>query len=101
MKKILSILMMFSTVALAAPTKATLNIMCDDTKTLFQYFIEGDYNEVPYWAGFEDTNKMSFVLLTNKETGTWTMIQYNAKKACVIAVGDRWKTAPDSEKPNL
>ena len=101
MKKLFYILLLASASVFAAPTKSTLQIVCDDTKSIFEHFVEGEYQEVPFWAGFEDSNKTSFVLLTNKETGTWTMIQYNAKRGCVIAVGDRWKTAPDSSKPNL
>jgi hypothetical protein len=101
MKKLIAILLLASTSVFAAPVKSTLQIVCDDTKSIFEHFVEGEYQEVPFWAGFEDSNKTSFVLLTNKETGTWTMIQYNAKRGCVIAVGDKWKpAAAESLKPN-
>jgi hypothetical protein len=94
MKKIIAILLLASTSVFAAPVKSTLQVVCDDTKAIFEYFVEGEYQEVPFWSGFEDTNKTSFALLTNKETGSWTMIQYNSRRGCVIATGTKWKPAP-------
>ena len=93
MKKIITVLLLISTSVFAGPIKLSQQIVCDDTKSIFEYFVEGKYQEVPFWSGFEDINKTSFVLLTNKETGTWTMIQYNLKRACIIAVGDKWQPA--------
>ena len=101
MKKFIAILLLASTTTFAEPVKSTLQIVCDDTKTLFEHFVEGEYQEIPFWAGFEDVNKTSFVLLTNKETGTWTMIQYNSRRGCVIAVGDKWKIAPTAPAKNM
>lgn len=94
MKKLLLALLLTSMSAFAAPVKITLQVVCDDANTLFQNLVEGEYQEIPYWGGFEDLEKTSFVLLTNKETGSWTMIRYNSKRACVLAVGDRWIPAP-------
>jgi hypothetical protein len=101
MKKIIIFLLLISTSVFAEPIKLSQQIVCDDTKSIFEYFVEGEYQEVPFWSGFEDINKTSFVLLTNKKTGTWTMIQYNLKRACIIAVGDKWRPAViESLKPS-
>jgi hypothetical protein len=63
-------------------------VICSDPKTVVEN-VSRDYQEVPAWAGKDD--KSRYVLTLNTKTGSWTIIQYNDKLACVLGTGDNGK----------
>jgi hypothetical protein len=93
MKKLITILVatLLTTVATAQSTsfKIEKTLVCDDTKKIVNELMNGDYKEVPVWGGSEEKTK--FMLLVNKETGTWTLIQFTPGVGCVLGVGDESK----------
>jgi hypothetical protein len=61
-------------------------VKCGDAQWVMDHFT-GEYGERPVWAG-KDGNSSSYItLLINKETRSWTILQYDSKMACVLGVG--------------
>jgi hypothetical protein len=79
-----------STIANAqqSPGTTTVNkkVVCTDAKTLFESVRDSKYKEEPIWVGRLDDSTMT--ILANKETGTWTLVQFNGNVACVIDAGE-------------
>ena len=88
MKKLITILVaaLLTTAAIPESTQAKKNVLCDDTKTMYNELINGEYAERPVWGGEGDKTK--FILLINKQTGTWTFIEFLNDTSCVLGVGD-------------
>jgi hypothetical protein len=80
------LLALTSLVANAEIEKLYKPVVCSDLKTVIES-ISSEYNEVPYWNGISSDTK--FILMVNKQTGTWTMIEYLNKDACVVGSGIR------------
>jgi hypothetical protein len=53
-----------------------------------------NYQEKPIWVG-KTTTGTHVTLLVNRETRTWTMIEYDAAMACVLGAGET------SSKPEI
>lgn len=66
----------------------TLNkpMQCAPAESVFDEF-SSMYGEKPLWVGKEENSNSYITLLTNKETGSWTMIQYDSTTACVLGSG--------------
>jgi hypothetical protein len=61
-------------------------VKCGDAQWVMNHFT-GEYGEKPVWVG-KDANSNSYVtLLINRETRSWTLLQYDGKMACVLSVG--------------
>jgi hypothetical protein len=59
-------------------------VVCGEVrKVLQELFVQ--YNEVPVWSGDESGTRYS--LLTNEQTRSWTLIQFDETVACVIGAG--------------
>ena len=64
-------------------------VECVNTETLFQGLIGSDYKEKPSWLGIEPGATLSkYSLFVNEQTKTWTLIQFDAKMACVLGTGE-------------
>jgi hypothetical protein len=80
----------FMLVALASvvyavePFKMNKELLCADTATVMDSIIKQN-DETPVWVGKDSVTQ--YVLTENKKTKEWTMIQYNGKIACIIALG--------------
>ena len=61
-------------------------IKCSDAQSVMSYF-SINYQEAPLWVGKTNTGT-HITLLVNKETRSWTMIEYDASMACVLGAGD-------------
>ena len=61
-------------------------LKCSDAESVMTFF-NINYQEVPLWVGKTSTGT-HITLLVNKETRSWTMIEYDAKMACVLGAGD-------------
>ena len=63
-------------------------VVCSDLKIVIEN-ISKEYQEEPIWRGKDSLSR--YVLTLNKKTGTWTIVQYNDKLACVLGTGDNGK----------
>ena len=82
-----SILFLTSLVAHARdPQTRNKKVVCADPKTVIEG-LTADSDEQPFWTGVADKTK--FILFVNSQTGTWSLVQYDNKIACVLGVGNR------------
>ncbi len=88
MKKLIVILVtaLLTTAAIPQYTEVKKTVICNDTKTLYNDLVNGEYAERPVWGGEGENSK--FVLLVNKKTGTWTFIEFVKDRSCVLGVGE-------------
>ena len=64
-------------------------VECVNTETLFQGLISSNYKEKPIWLGIQsDAPLPKYSLFVNEQTKTWTLIQFDAKMACVLGTGE-------------
>jgi hypothetical protein len=63
-------------------------VVCSNLKTIVET-ISQDYQEQPTWRGNDASSK--YIMFANSKTGTWTLIQYSDKAACVIGSGENGK----------
>lgn len=68
-------------------------LKCSDAESVMNYFTT-NYQETPLWVG-KTTTGTWITLLVNRETRTWTMIEYDARMACVLGAGET------SSKPEI
>ena len=87
------VMMLCSTYALAkAPETFELEIpvKCGKNTEVFEYF-EKEFGEKPSTLLRSDINDSYFTLLVNDKNNTWTLIQFDAKVACILGTGERKK----------
>jgi hypothetical protein len=89
MKKLLSLLLVVplltSAQSSSGPITIEKTVVCDKTQNVLDVIINGRYQENPVWGGVDDDSR--YGLLVNRETGTWTIIQFNKETACVLGTG--------------
>ena len=88
MKKLLSLLAvipLLTSAQSAGPTAVEKTVICDKTQNVLDVIMNGRFQETPVWGGEDETSK--YGLLVNRETGTWTIIQFNKDTACVLGTG--------------
>jgi hypothetical protein len=81
---------LLSPIANAEKFESRKVIVCDNTESILRQLAQ-DFEEYPMWTGREEVDGTTAVLMVNSKTGSWTIIQYSSKVACVIAVGDSSK----------
>ena len=69
---------------------------CSHAESVMNFFTE-KFKEKPLWVGKTNTDT-HIVLLVNKETKTWTMIEYDSRIACVLGAGET-SSNPDIGMP--
>ena len=93
MKKLLILFCLFCSLCRAESFTTQKGIVCAEFLEVMIGLKE--FNEIIIFKGEptgpEDTGSF-IVLMENKETGTWTILQYSAKVACVLAVGKNEKS---------
>jgi len=89
MKFFLSLLLLASISALAEPMKANKTVLCDKAESVISALTDSDYREKPIWIGKSPNN--NFGLLINDKTGTWTLIEFDNKIACVLGSGETYQ----------
>ena len=67
---------------------------CSDAQVMMDYFTSV-YKETPIWVG-KTVHNTHIALLANKQTRSWTMIEYDTKLACVLGAGEE-KTSSSLE----
>jgi hypothetical protein len=91
MKKLLALLLAIPLLTSAAPEAddaffVEKRVVCDKTNVVFEVLMKGESRENPIWGGTNGDAR--FGLFINKETGTWTMVQFNKDIACILGHGD-------------
>jgi hypothetical protein len=61
-------------------------LKCSDAQTVMNYFTDV-FKETPVWVG-KTVHNTHITLLANKETRSWTVIEYDDKLACVLGAGE-------------
>lgn len=59
---------------------------CSEVQNVMNYFAD-KHNEKPVWVG-KTVHNTHMTILANKEKRSWTMVEYDAKLACVLGAGD-------------
>ena len=72
----------------------TKPLKCSDAQTVMNYFTVV-FKETPVWVG-KTVHNTHIALLANKQTRSWTMIEYDTKLACVLGAGEE-KTSSSLE----
>lgn len=78
-----------STIANAQPTFKELNkkVFCTSPEALFSLITGSEYKEKPFWNGSSIDEKSNFVIFHNEKTGTFSIIEFNDKVACLLGEG--------------
>lgn len=66
-------------------------VTCGSVKVIIKALTGKDAEEVPLWVGLSNTGDTQTAVLVNKETLTWTVIQYDTKMACVLSSGEGYR----------
>jgi hypothetical protein len=61
-------------------------LKCSRAESVMNFF-KDNYQETPLWVG-KTTTGTHITLMVNRETRSWTMIEYDASLACVLGAGD-------------
>jgi hypothetical protein len=64
----------------------TKPMKCSDAQLVMNYFVD-IHKETPIWVG-KSVHNTHITLLMNKETRSWTMIEYDTTIACVLGAGE-------------
>ena len=70
------------------------SLKCSDAQVVMNYFVD-THKETPVWVG-KSVHNTHITLLVNKQTRSWTMIEYDTTIACVLGAGED-KTGSSSE----
>ena len=85
-------LALISLVSSAEPRRLNKPVVCEDTQLVLRSITE-EFKETPQWQGYNPQQGTSTVLTVNLTTGAWTLIEYTATTACIIAVGENASSA--------
>jgi len=86
MKKVVALLLSMALVlCYAQPIVMEKEINCGRTADVFAA-LHQSYEEKPIWLGVDEEG-VNFVILANKKTGSWTIIQFTDKVACSLGAG--------------
>jgi hypothetical protein len=73
--------------ALAEPIQINKPVICDSALLVFQALLE-QAGEKPIWVGKGDgADTSKTVVLANKKTKSWTIVQFDKNMACVLGSG--------------
>jgi len=92
MKKLL-ILLMFATSVFAQEKEIqvfelTRPMKCAKVEEMMD-FLTSEFHEKMAWVGKDENNGSYLSLFKNKDTGTWSLIQYDSKVGCFLASGSQ------------
>ena len=72
------------------------SLKCSDAQIVMNYFVD-THKETPVWVG-KSVHNTHVTLLMNRETRSWTMIEYDDRLACVLGAGE---DKSGSSKPEI
>jgi len=91
MKKLL-LLLIFATSAFAQQDvqvfELTRPLKCAAVEDIMN-FISSNFGETMVWVGKDENNSSYLALYKNKDTGTWSLIQYDSKIGCFLGSGSQ------------
>ena len=61
-------------------------LKCSDAQVVMNYFVD-THKETPVWVG-KSVHNTHITLLMNRETRSWTVIEYDTRLACVLGAGE-------------
>ena len=64
----------------------TKPMKCSEVETVMGYF-SNTHKEKPVWVG-KTVHNTHITLLMNKETRSWTMVEYDSRLGCVLGAGE-------------
>jgi len=79
---------LLGTVANAQVIESTMTVTCGNTPLVLKSFDGKDIDEHPIWVGTAEATNTRTVVLVNKNTQTWSIVQFDNKIACVLGVGE-------------
>jgi len=89
-KTILTLALLLTTTTFAQQPDEIIDLVkplkCSRAESVMNFFAE-KFKEKPLWVGKTSTGT-HIVLMVNKETKTWTLIEYDSRLACVIGAGE-------------
>lgn len=88
MKFIITALLAAVSATVAAQVQIPRTMLCDERDRMFKRISE-EYGERPVWIGVSGTHETQLALTVRRDTGEWTLIEFDQTIACVIAVGDK------------
>ena len=69
-------------------------LKCSDAQVVMNYFVD-THKETPVWVG-KSVHNTHITLLMNRETRSWTVIEYDTRIACVLGAGeDKTGSSPE------
>lgn len=72
----------------------TKPMKCSDAQSVMNYFVD-IHKETPIWVG-KSVHNTHITLMMNKQTRSWTMIEYDTTIACVLGAGeDKTGSSPE------
>ena len=97
MKK-LSVALLFCLISSIARAQEIIELTkpmkCSDAQSVMNYFVD-IHKETPIWVG-KSIHDTHVTLLMNRETRSWTMIEYDTRIACVLGAGkDKTGSSPE------
>lgn len=102
MKKLAALAFLFcltSTIANAQVFESKKTITCGKTSYMLKTLGGDEIDEHPLWVGITDETKTRTVVLVNKATQSWTVVQMDEKVTCVLSTGDGFAFKFSSEAP--
>lgn len=91
MKKTAALAFLFclaSTIADAQVFESKKDITCGNTKFMLKSLSGEEIDEHPVWVGMTEETKTRTVVLINKTTQTWTVVQMDNRVTCVLSSGE-------------
>lgn len=82
---------LISTLANAQIFESKTTVRCGETRYILVNLLGEEIEEHPFWVGTNNDSKTSTVVMINDQTQTWTVVQFDKKIACVLAVGEGFK----------
>lgn len=65
-------------------------VTCGSLTDILKILISEPNKEIPIWNGLDSEEKTSYAVLHNEKTGSFTIIEFNNKFACIL--GDGFKS---------
>ena len=86
-RKLILLLALFSSIGYAQEIlHLTKEMKCSNAEFVMNEFSQ-NWGESPIWVGKTD-HGTHITLMVNKTKRTWTIIEYNARIACILGVGE-------------
>ena len=65
--------------------KSSKPMACAPVVEVFEDLVSEQIKEMPMWIGTD--REVRYTILSNVKRDTWTLVQFNDKVACVLAMG--------------